>query len=213
MRKQIGTATGVVVESLPLTDIHPAPWNVRTGHDIDGIVESIRVNGFRDPIEVWGFTGEIVAGEGRYHAAKALGMETVPVIRHTFDSLASAKRYAIANNRLTDKSAFDLPALAAQLNDLPDLDGTGFSASDLAELEANMLEPEESAWEGAMGRLPQGDQGELSTMTFTLAREQVDVVNAAITRAKTVARFVNTGNENTNGNALARIAEAYVNVG
>ena len=134
MRKQIGTATGVVVESLPLTDIHPAPWNVRTGHDIDGIVESIRINGFRDPIEVWGDTGEIVAGEGRYHAAKVLGMETVPVIRHTFDSLASAKRYAIANNRLTDKSAFDLPALAAQLNDLPDLDGTGFSASDLAAL-------------------------------------------------------------------------------
>ena len=48
------------VNLAPTADIHPAPWNVRTGHDVAGIAESIRVNGFRDPIEVWRKTGENV---------------------------------------------------------------------------------------------------------------------------------------------------------
>jgi len=114
------------VNLAPTADIHPAPWNVRTGHDVAGIAESIRVNGFRDPIEVWRKTGEIVAGEGRYHAAVMLELVEVPVIFHDFDSLASAKRYAIANNRLTDKSEWDLPALNVQLAELGSLEGTGF---------------------------------------------------------------------------------------
>lgn len=117
------------VEVLPMSAIHPAPWNVRTGHDVPGIAESIRVNGFRDPIEVWRKTGEIVCGEGRYHGAALLGMERVPVILHDFDSIADAKRYAIANNRLTDKSEWDLPSLEADLlalAELSNLAGTGF---------------------------------------------------------------------------------------
>ena len=131
-----------VVEK-PITEIKPAPWNVRGGHDVEGIAESIRVNGFRDPIEVWTKTGEIVAGEGRYHAAKRLGLETVPVVEHDFDSLASAKRYSIANNRLTDKSEFDGAGLFAQLEELPTLDGTGFTLADLAELRMGLTPEKE----------------------------------------------------------------------
>ena len=119
------------VNLAPTADIHPAPWNVRTGHDVAGIAESIRINGFRDPIEVWRKTGEIVAGEGRYHAAVMLELVEVPVIFHDFDSLASAKRYAIANNRLTDKSEWDLPALTDTLGELDSLAGTGFDEAEL----------------------------------------------------------------------------------
>lgn len=123
------------VELVSLDDIHPAPWNVRTGHDIDAIVESIRINGFRDPIEAWRTTGEIVAGEGRYHAARRLGLPTVPVIWHEFDSLASAKRYGIANNKTGDSSRFDEEALHEQLAELASLEGTGFPADYLAQLD------------------------------------------------------------------------------
>lgn len=125
------------IEQVALDAIHPAPWNVRCGHDVQGIADSIRVNGFRDPIEVWRRTGEIVVGEGRWHGARALGLATVPVIYHEFDSLAAAKRYAIANNRLTDQSRFDEEALADQLSELAglgELEGSGFDEAELAKL-------------------------------------------------------------------------------
>jgi hypothetical protein len=124
---------------MALSEIKPAPWNARAGHAVEAIAESISVNGFRDPIEVWAETGEIVAGEGRYHAAVALGLSTVPVILHVFDSLASARRYSIANNRLAERSAWDLPALQADLKELQGLGGltgTGFDAGMLANLVA-----------------------------------------------------------------------------
>ena len=122
--------------------IEPPEWNARTNHDIDGIVESIRVNGFRDPIEVWATQGgkrlpephTIVAGEGRYRAAVFLDMAEVPVVEFDFDDLDAARRYAIANNRLTDKSEWDLDELVNSLSSLPDLDGTGFTPEELEEL-------------------------------------------------------------------------------
>ena len=117
---------GMAIEWVGTDSIAPAEWNVRTGHDVDGIAESIEVNGFRDPIEVWRETGEIVAGAGRWEAAKQLTLDAVPVVYHDFEDLRAAKRYAIANNRLTDKSEFDLPALTAQLEELESLAGTGF---------------------------------------------------------------------------------------
>ena len=123
--------------------VRPASWNVRTGHDLDGTAESIRVNGFRDPVEVWASTGgrannpphDIVVGEGRYRAAvEIIGMAEVPVVEHDFADLDAAMRYSIANNRLTDKSVFDEPRLLEQLEALPRLEGTGFTTDDLGEL-------------------------------------------------------------------------------
>ncbi len=129
----------------------PASWNARTGHDVDGIADSIRTNGFRDPIEVWATTNgapidaphEIVAGEGRWRAAAQLELGEVPVIEHDFSDLIAAQRYSIANNRHTDKSLFDDDALLAQLEDLPDLEGTGFELGDLEELRVPDIESPE----------------------------------------------------------------------
>lgn len=187
----------------PLADIHPAPWNVRTGHDVDGIAESIRINGFRDPIEVWRETGEIVAGEGRYHAAKALALAEVPVIYHDFGGLAEAKRYGIANNRLGDKSEWDLPALESQLEELDSLAGTGFGEDDL---------PDPDDWGSAASSLPDEDRAPFQQMTFTLHDEQAEVVKEAMERAKADGDFDGSPNENSNGNALWRICEAYLGV-
>jgi hypothetical protein len=46
-------------------------------------------------------------------------------------------------------------------------------------------------------------------MTFTLAAHQAETVRDALKAAKEAGPFVDTGNENSNGNALARICEAY----
>lgn len=130
------TSYGLRVEEVLLADVHPAPWNVRTGHAVEAIAESMAVNGVRQPLHVWAYQAGkelprpwcLVAGEGRYHAHQQRGDEIVVVVPHDFDSLQSAKRFSIADNRLTDRSRFDLAPLRAQLAELPELEGTGFDS-------------------------------------------------------------------------------------
>jgi len=57
--------------------------------------------------------------------------------------------------------------------------------------------------------LPDGDRDPFQQLTFTVTDEQAETIKAALAKAKE-APFVDTGNENSNGNALARLAEAYV---
>jgi len=47
-------------------------------------------------------------------------------------------------------------------------------------------------------------------MTFTLHDTQAEQVTEAIRIAKAAGAFVDSPNENSNGNALARICETYI---
>jgi ParB family chromosome partitioning protein len=83
----------------------------------------------------------------------------------------------------------------------------GFSEVDL------QLAPGAEKWGAAMDGLPEGDRLGFQQMTFTLSDEQAEQVKAATARAKHAGSFVDTGNENGNGNALARICEDYLGRG
>jgi len=60
-----------------------------------------------------------------------------------------------------------------------------------------------------MPGMEDGDRVPFQQMTFTLHDEQAEVVNAAMDKAKSQGPFVDSPNENSNGNALARVAEAF----
>lgn len=60
--------------------------------------------------------------------------------------------------------------------------------------------------------LPTGDRAPFQQMTFTLHDTQVAEVKNAIAKAKHAGGFTGP-NENSNGNALARVAEAYCGTG
>ena len=62
----------------------------------------------------------------------------------------------------------------------------------------------------AFGALPAGDKQPFQQMTFTLHDSQADAVRRALDAAKDAGDFDGSPNENSNGNALARIAEAYL---
>ena len=63
---------------------------------------------------------------------------------------------------------------------------------------------------GMFPELPTGDRAPFQQMTFTLSDMQAQDVKAAMDAAKDAGPFDETGNENSNGNALARICEEYL---
>lgn len=72
------------------------------------------------------------------------------------------------------------------------------------------IKPGDDSWADAFGGLPDGDKSPFQQMTFTVSDDQAETIKEALQRAKAAGPFVETGNENSNGNALARLAESYV---
>lgn len=71
------------------------------------------------------------------------------------------------------------------------------------------LQPTDQDWQGALG-LPTGDRAPFQQMTFTVSDEQAEQIKGALEKAKGMAPFIETGNENSNGNALARVCEVFL---
>jgi DNA modification methylase len=103
-------------------DITPDPRNPRKHGraQISAIAKSIEAFGFNAPILV-DKDNKIVAGHGRYEAAKLLGLDEVPVILLDHLTSTQAKAYMLADNKLTDRSTWDDNKLAIQLKELSDL--------------------------------------------------------------------------------------------
>lgn len=108
--------------------------------------------------------------------------------------------------------AWNWDALAGWDTDV--LKGEGFDKDMLADLNASaanlaaMLVSEVDAGD-AFGALPSEDRAPFQQMTFTLHDEQAATVRAALRAATELGPFVNSQNENSNGNALARICEMF----
>jgi DNA modification methylase len=110
------------LEFLPTADLNPDPRNPRS-HDraqILAIARSIQAFGFNAPILI-DKNRKIIAGHGRYEAAKLLGLTLVPVIRLEHLTEAQARAYMLADNKLTDRSTWDDTKLAIHLKELSDL--------------------------------------------------------------------------------------------
>ena len=61
-----------------------------------------------------------------------------------------------------------------------------------------------------MPKLPSGDRDPFRQMTFTLHDEQAEAVERALFTAKQMGEFADSPNENSNGNALARVCETFL---
>ena len=200
------------VERRNVADLIPYARNSRTHSDaqVAQIAASIREWGWTMPILV-DEAGNVIAGHGRIMAAQKLGLVDVPCMTATGWSEAKRRAYVIADNKLALNSEWDNEALRMEINDLSD-DGfdltlTGFGAEEIAEFQFD------ADAETDMPDLADGDREPFQQMTFTLHDEQAEQVRAAIEKARAMGAFVNTGNENGNGNALARICEVFNGLG
>lgn len=119
------------IEYLSPDELTPYENNTRkhAPDDIDSIKQSIRENGFDDPIGIWGDKNIIVEGHGRQIAALEMGLDKVPVIRLDHLTDAQRRKYAIQHNRTAEKSAWDFTTLEEEIARLQ-LDGLDTSDLD-----------------------------------------------------------------------------------
>lgn len=155
------------------------------------------------------------AGNGTLEEAGQIGIDKVRIIERRPDELVVVvaddleesqwKSYAIADNRSSDLSEWDTDILAELAEEIP----MGDWFSDVEMGDWGIEAPDDSEWGDALGALPDGDRAPFQQMTFTLHDEQVEIVKAAMAAAKDMGPF-DSENENSNGNALARICETFL---
>ena len=212
MTKTPDAAMAKRLEMWPLDRLQPYERNARTHspEQVAQIVASIQEFGFTAPILVDGDDG-ILAGHGRLMAARELGMAEVPVVVLDHLTPTQRKAYILADNKLALNAGWDLDLLNMEIESLKmedfDLGLLGWSESELEGLSTGVEELDE------MPDLASGDREPIQQMTFTLHDDQADLVKEAIEKAKGMGPFVDTGNENSNGNGLARVAESFLSWG
>ncbi|MDD5220712.1 MAG: ParB N-terminal domain-containing protein [Candidatus Bipolaricaulis sp.] len=104
------------------SEIKPYPNNPRLNEDaIDKVARSISEFGFRQPIVI-DKDNTIIVGHTRWKAALRLNLDKVPVHVATDLTLEQIKAYRIADNKTSEFSDWDWPALKLELNYLKELD-------------------------------------------------------------------------------------------
>ena len=166
-------------ESVVISQIKPNSRNVRThsAQQIRQIANSIVAFGFTNPLLV-SENLELIAGHGRYEAAKLLGLSEVPVIVISGLSPAKKRALAIADNKLAQNSKWNREKLAIEIPELAELLHTegldvevlGFSQVeigefqiDFPELTADAQDRIDSAWCKTLPVCKSGDFWELDT--------------------------------------------------
>lgn len=190
------------------------PWARNPRHNdeaVAGVADSIRRFGFASPILARRENREVIAGHTRLKAALSMGLEAVPVRWLDLDE-EEAHALALADNKLGEVATWNDAEVAAILGELErasvPVDNLGWTSEELG----LMLQPpsaHDDEWGEAMNDLPAGDRAPIQSMTFTLHDDQAVIVREALERAKEMGPFGDTGNENSNGNALARICEMF----
>jgi ParB-like nuclease domain len=108
----------ITVQTISISKIKPNSLNSRThsAKQIRQIANSIVAFGFTNPL-LLNENGELIAGHGRYQAAKQLGLAKVPVIIIAGLSPAKQRALAIADNKIAENAGWDRERLAIEIPD------------------------------------------------------------------------------------------------
>ena len=117
------TASNMRIEQLPPAALRPRPGNPRThsAKQIQQIADSIATFGFNNPILV-DEQQQIIAGHGRWEAARLLKLESVPVVCLAHMSADQVRAYVIADNKLAENSGWDKELLKFEINAILEFD-------------------------------------------------------------------------------------------
>lgn len=177
---------------------HPKPQQ----DALSGLIAEI---GYLDPIIVQAGTDRVIDGHLRVEQAIREGQPTIPV--QYVDLTDEEANLALASIDPVSAMAYhDAENLRALLDSVSTGDAAVMAMlAELAE-DAGAIPPD---WSDAMGALPDGEKSPFEQMTFTVSARQAETIREALSHAK-AGGITGTDNENSNGNALAAIAEAYL---
>lgn len=122
---------------VPISELKPFPGNSRRG-DVERLMESLTRFGQVRPVLVLD-DHTIVAGHHIVKAATRLGWTHVAAIPAEFESRDDARAYLIADNQLAALGGIDSADQMSILEEIAESgrwEGTGFSADDLADMQA-----------------------------------------------------------------------------
>lgn len=109
------------IKLVPLSEIKLNPKN-RNKHpqdQIDRLVEIINYQGFRRPVTISTLSGFLSCGEGRFIAAKKIGLKEIPAMYQDYESAEQEYADGIADNAIDKWAELDLTSIQ---NDLSELD-------------------------------------------------------------------------------------------
>ncbi len=195
------------IKTADLTE-HPGNWRehpAAQAEALKGVLNEVGIAGALLAYRSQRQGGALVVIDG--HLRKDAAPQTWPVLVLDVDD-AEADYLLATHDPLAAMATADAGALDALLSSVNS--GEAAVQAMLAELAARSSIPTGDDWENAFGGLPDEDRAPFQQMTFTLHDEQAEQVKAAIAAAKALGPFVDSPNENSNGNALARIAETFI---
>ena len=196
------------LEKVPVDSLQEFQGDLKdlTSREYSKLKKSLLEFGFITPIFTWG--SKIIDGHQRLHVMINEGwIQDVPILRISAHNEQDAKRkllvissqYGRVTQEGFDEFTFDLDD--DWLTETVQFDALPFIFNHWGE--------QPNGWEDAMGGLPDSDRSPFQQMTFTLHDSQVEQVKTAVSIAKNMGKF-DSENENSNGNALARICETFV---
>ena len=187
---------------------NPSNWRTHPQPQRDAMRGALNEVGWVQRVIVNRQTGYLVDGHERVWQALQNGDAPVPYVEVDLDEAEEA--YVLATlDPIGAMAAADAAKLDELLREVQSGEaGVQQMLSELAE-RAGVIPASGDDWAEALGALPDGDKAPFQQMTFTLHDTQAEMVNRAIAAAKAEGPFIDSPNENSNGNALARICEAY----
>jgi len=191
---------------VPASQLQPNPKNWRThpegqANALRGILAEVGIAGAVLAYETPEGGLKLIDGHLR---AETLGNADVPVLVLDVNE-AEADKLLATIDPLGAMAEADADALRALLEDVE----TG--SQELADMLTALAEDAGvfNAAEAMAPDLADGDREPFQQMTFTLHDSQVEILKRAIEKAKAEGDFSESPNENSNGNALTLIAEAF----
>lgn len=165
------------------------------------VAESIKQFGFKVPIVI-DKDGVIIAGHTRFKAAQRLGMDKVPAIKADDLTPEQARAFRLADNKTAELADWDMTKLSQELSALVDfnMQAFGFEPDEFGDINADDF--------GDDFELPDGEQPETRSMTFTLHREQLALIEYAMILVQDEI-YETYGNTHKKGNAVYEVVRQW----
>jgi DNA modification methylase len=118
----VGEIYAKSITLVKLTDIklNPKNRNTHPADQIDRLVLILKENGFRRPGTISNRTGFLVCGEGRYLAAKKLGLKEMPVMYQDYESAKDELADAVADNAIDKWATLDQSGIMQDVKEFDD---------------------------------------------------------------------------------------------